>query len=152
MRHAILVLGFCVSLAAACGGSQKTDDTTTPSSGRSEQVVSGSGGEVQSDSSGSMISPDKMDESERDLNRKSSIMSQCLASAVATGDEKRGAHGKVTLEIIVTSGKASSVNVIKSDFQSEAVKNCVIKHVQEIQFPVMVKPYETSHAYSMEAN
>ena len=99
-----------------------------------------------------MMPPDKMDEAERALDRKSMIMSQCLAAAMENGDVKRGSHGKVALEIVVNNGKASSVKVIKSDFQVQSVNDCVIKHVQEIEFPAMIKPYETSHTYAMEAN
>jgi hypothetical protein len=147
---------FVLALAAACGGSHQKNQAFDPESGDSsggyQPTVQGSGGPVGNDTSGSMISPDKMDETERDLNRKSMVMSQCLAEAMENGDAKRGAHGKVALEIVIDNGKASSIKVIKSDFQSQAINDCVIKHVREIEFPHMVKPYETSHTYAMEAN
>jgi hypothetical protein len=146
MKHAILVL----VLAAACGGGNKQPDTPPPP--QDDSQGQGSGGSVGGDGSGTMMSPDKMDEAERDLNRKSMIMSQCLAAAMENGDVKRGSHGKVTLEIVVDNGKASSVKVIKSDFQVQSLNDCVVKHVQEIEFPKMVKSYETSHTYAMEAN
>jgi hypothetical protein len=146
MRHAFLIL----VVAAACGGGTKQPDTTPPPQDDDSQGQ-GSGGSVGGNSGG-MVSPDKMDEAERDLNRKSMIMSQCLASAMESGDLKRGSHGKVALEIVVTGTRASSVKVIKSDFQVQAVNDCVVKHVQEIEFPRMDKPYETSHTYAMEAN
>jgi hypothetical protein len=141
---AVLVL----LLAAACGGGNKPDTTPTQPD---DQASSGSGGPVEPDNSGNMMSADKTEEAERDLKRKEAIMPKCLSAAMDAGEMKHGAHGKVALEIVVDNGKASSVKLIKSDFP-QSVNDCVIKHVQEITFPHMIKPYETSHTYPMEAN
>ena len=150
MKRAILLL----VLATACGGSQKTqpDDPQSGGGAGNPSGVEGSGGAVTGDTADNMLSPDKMDEAERALNRKSMIMSQCLAEAMEAGAVKRGSHGKVALEITVDNGKASSVKVIKSDFQVDSINDCVIRHVKEVEFPVMKKTYETSHTYAMEAN
>ncbi len=140
---AVLVVG----LGVGCGGKQKTGPGP-------EVDETGEHADTVPDQSGTMIPPEKMDEVSNDLNRKGMIISQCLASAMEEGKVPRGAHGKVGLEIVIApSGKASSVKVNKSDFrQAPEVEDCVVKHVQDIEFPQLPKQYETSHTYSMEAN
>src|SRR5580704_5553045 len=126
MTHAMHTILALLVFSIACGGSPKetatAPDTTTPQAGDN----SGSGGSVNQ--SGSMISPDKMEEAQRALDRKSMIMSQCVATAVGNRELKGGSHGKVALEIVITGTRASSVKVIKSDFSAQSVSDCVVKH------------------------
>jgi TonB family protein len=146
MKNALLA----VLLVAACGGNKKQadEDTTGPS-----VVGMGDSGD-SSDHSGNMIPPEKMEEVTQDLKRKQTVIPQCLARAMEAGEVKRGKHGKVTLEIVIsTAGKADKVNIVKSDFhEAPNVEDCVVKHVQEIEFPQLPKQYETSFTYPMEAN
>ncbi len=137
-----------VLLIAACGGKQKTGGpgpTVDETGEHADQVP---------DQSANMIPPEKMDEVNNDLHRKAMIISQCLASAMDEKEVPRGAHGKVTLELVIgTAGKADSVKVVKSDFrQAPKVEDCVVKHVKDIEFPQLPKSYETSYTYPMEAN
>jgi hypothetical protein len=136
-----------VLVIAACGGKQKTGPGPTVDE-------TGEHTDPPPDNSGNMIPPEKMDEVSNDLKRKANIISRCLADAMETKDVPRGAHGKVTIEIVVgTGGKADSVKVVNSDFrQAPKVDDCVVKHVQEISFPTLPKSYETSFTYPMEAN
>jgi hypothetical protein len=137
-----------VLVIAACGGKQKTNG---PGPAVDE---SGEHADTPPDQSANMVPPEKMDEVTNDLKRKAGIISRCLADAMDEKEVPRGAHGKVTLEIVVgTGGKADSVKVVKSDFSSAPkVADCVVKHVQEIEFPTLPKSYETSYTYPMEAN
>ena len=105
------------------------------------------------DHSGNMVDPEKMDEIQQDLKRKEMIISRCLADAVEAGDAKKNTHGKVVVELVVsTSGKAENVKIVKSDFTAQSVNDCTKKHVEDIEFPQIKKRYETSYTYSMEAD
>ena len=138
-----------MAVLAACGG-HKSSGPTDPS-GPSVMGVQDQGD--PSDHSGSMIPPEKMDEVQNDLKRKQMIISHCLAEAVEAGDAKKNTHGKITLELVVsTGGKAQNVKIIKSDIQAQSVLDCTKKHVEDIEFPQLPKPYETSYTYSMEAD
>ena len=50
------------------------------------------------------------------------------------------------------SGKAENVKVLKTDFQAASIGDCVVHHVQEIEFPQIPKQYPTSFTYAMEAD
>ena len=137
-------------LLVACGGNKKTSDEDTTGPSVLGQQDSGD----STDRSGNMMPPEKMDEVAQDLKRKAMIMSQCLSHAMEAGEVKRGKHGKVALEIVIsTAGSAEAVKVIKSDFsEAPSIDECVVKHVKEISFPQLPKRYETSYTYPMEAN
>ena len=137
------------AVLAACGGHKSTGPTDP--SGPSVMGVQDQGD--PSDHSGSMIPPEKMDEVQNDLKRKQMIISRCLADAVEAGEAKKNTHGKITLELTVsTSGKAENVKVVKTDIETQSVQECTKKHVQDIEFPQLPKPYETSFTYAMEAD
>ena len=145
MKNALLSL----LVVAACGGNKKQadQDTTGPS------VVGMQDTGDSTDRSGTMIPPEKMDEVTQDLRRKQMIISQCYARAMEDGQVKRGSHGKVTFEIVIsTEGKATSVKVDKTDIQEQGVLDCAKKHVEDIEFPQLPKQYETSYTFAMEAN
>ncbi len=142
MRIAIL------SLVVAFGCHGKSGDTTAEGGGPHGVPDTGD----PTDRSGQMIAPEKMDEIQRDLDRKGMIVSHCLATAIENKDVPRGAHGKIGLEIVISGTKASSVKVIRSDIDAKSVQDCVIKHVQSIDFPDVGSHYETSYTYAMEAN
>ena len=134
-----------IAVLAACGG-KKTADTTPTEGGGDDKPAA-------QDMSGNMMSPEKMEEVQHDLQRKNMIISRCLSAAVEAGEAKKSSHGKVALEIVIApSGKATSVKVIKTDFEAKSINDCVVEHVQQIEFPQMEKQYETSYTYAMEAN
>jgi hypothetical protein len=144
MTRALLLAAVLV----ACGGhkSQPQDP-----SGPSVMGVQDTGD--PNDHSGSMVPPEKMDEIQNDLKRKQMIISRCLAEAIEAGEAKKNTHGKVTVELVVsTGGQAQSVKIIKSDFQANSISECVKKHVEEIAFPQIPKQYPTSFTYAMEAD
>ena len=137
-----------LAVLVACGGhkSQPQDP-----SGPSVLGVQDQGD--PNDHSGNMVDPEKMDEIQQDLKRKEMIISRCLADAVEAGDAKKNTHGKVVVELVVsTSGKAENVKIVKSDFTAQSVNDCTKKHVEDIEFPQIKKRYETSYTYSMEAD
>jgi len=139
---------FLLAALVACGGhkSQPQDP-----SGPSVMGVQDTGD--PNDHSGNMVPPEKMDEIQNDLKRKQQIISRCLANAVEAGEAKKNTHGKVTVELVVsTSGKAQDVKVMKTDFQTASIGECVKKHVEEIEFPQIPKQYPTSFTYAMEAD
>ncbi len=143
MKKVLLLAGL-----VACGGhkSQPQDP-----SGPSVLGVQDQGD--PNDHSGNMVDPEKMDEIQQDLKRKEMIISRCLADAVEAGDAKKNTHGKVVVELVVsTSGKAENVKIVKSDFTAQSVNDCTKKHVEDIEFPQIKKRYETSYTYSMEAD
>ena len=134
---------------AACGG-HKPADPNDPS-GPSVMGVQDQGD--PNDHSGNMIAPEKIDEVQNDLKRKEMIISRCLADAVEAGEAKHNTHGKVTVELTVsTEGKAQNVKVVKSDIQTQSVLDCTKKHVESIEFPQLKKNFETSFTFAMEAD
>ena len=139
-----LVLAGAVALAA-CGGKQTAD--TAPTGG-----TAAAGGASGAQASGDFVPPEKMDEINRSLDRKRNIVSRCLAIAVDNKELPRNASGKITLEIVIApSGKAESVKVVRATLESKTLSDCVIHHVQDIQFPELPTPYETSYTYGFEA-
>ena len=132
-------------LAAGCGG-KKSGDTTPPGGGGEDSE------REERPRGGAMIPPDTMDEIRRDLDRKQRIISHCLATAVDNKELPKNSSGKVTLEIVIApSGKAESVKIVRATLESKTLHECVIGHVQEIQFPVLPRTYETSYTYGFEA-
>jgi hypothetical protein len=128
----------------ACGGKQTAD--TAPTGGASASGASSAQG------AGDMVPPEKMDEINRSLDRKRNIVSRCLAIAVDNKELPRNSSGKITLEIVIApGGKAESVKVVRATLESKTLSDCVIHHVQDIQFPELPKPYETSYTYGFEA-
>ena len=130
------------ALIAGCGGKHAD---TTPSGG----AAGGGGGEVARGDE--QVPPEKMDEINRSLERKRPIMSRCLAIAVDNKELPKNSAGKITLEIVIAGGKAETVKVVRSTLDSKTLSDCVIHHVQEIGFPELPRPYETSFTYGFEA-
>ena len=143
MKKALLL-----AVLVACGGHKSTPQDP---SGPSVMGVQDKGDPT--DRSGNMIPPEKMDEIQNDLKRKQQIISRCLADAVEAGDAKKNTHGKVVVELVVsTSGKAQNVKVVKSDFTAQSDNECTKQHVEDTEFPQIPKQYETSFTYSMGAD
>lgn len=131
---------WLVFVLAACGGGDRPAATTPPPA------------QPAATDSADFVPPEKMDEINRSLERKRPIMSHCLAIAVDNKELPKSSRGKVTLEIIIApGGRAETVKIIKASLESKTLADCIIKHVQEIQFPELPKPYETSYTYGFEA-
>ncbi|MDQ3364077.1 MAG: AgmX/PglI C-terminal domain-containing protein [Myxococcota bacterium] len=142
-----IVMGAALALlAGACGGKQQRD--STPDTG---VTIDNTPGDT-TDRSGSMFKPETMDEINRLLERKRPSVSRCLTMAVDSQELPKSSRGKVTLAMTISpAGKAGSLKVIKTSLESKALTDCVIGKVQEIQFPELPKPYETSYTYAFEA-
>jgi hypothetical protein len=139
-RASILHLLGAAALLAGCGG--KHADTTPAGGG--EPVANASGGD--------QVPPEKMDEVNRALDRKRSIMSHCLAQAVDNKELPKNSKGKVTIELVIgPNGKADSVKVVRATLDSKTLHDCVLSHVKDIQFPELPKSFETSYTYGFEA-
>ena len=137
----IAMRGVAVALALVVGCAGKHTDTAPAP-----------GGEPSARSSGDdMVPLEKMDEINRSLERKRQIMAHCLATAVDNKELPKNARGKVTVEIVIAGGRATSVKVVRASLESRTLSECVISHVKEIQFPELPKPYETSYTYGFEA-
>ncbi|HEX4416275.1 MAG TPA: AgmX/PglI C-terminal domain-containing protein [Kofleriaceae bacterium] len=134
-------LGLCAliaSLAVGCGGGSHADTTPAPADNAAHE---------QSE----QIPPEKMDEINRDLDRKQQIMSHCLAIAIDNKELPKSSRGKVTVDLTIgTSGKPESVKIVSATLESKTLAECVTHHVQEIQFPELPKPLETSYTYGFE--
>jgi hypothetical protein len=144
----LLGLVVVAVLVVGCGGSKKAD--AEEPSGTS---VLGVGGPPAADQSGQMIPPEQMDAVDQAFKRKEPVISRCLANAMERREVPKGTHGRIALEVVIAAGgKATSVKINKSEIEAQTVKDCVIKHVEEISFPDLPKQYETSHTYAMEAN
>jgi len=134
---------LAVAVIAGCGG--KSGGGTAPTGPSQAEPA-------EPQTSGDMVPPEKMDEVKRSLDRKRQIVSHCLATAVDTKELPKNAAGKITLEIVISpSGKVDSVKVVRATLESKTLHECVIHHVQGIQFPELPRPYETSYTYGFEA-
>jgi hypothetical protein len=142
------VLFLAVLSAVGCGS--KTNGGAQEPSGATIDPNMSRGDST--DRSGEQIDPAKMDEVNQLLDRRRNIVSRCLSQAVEAGNAPKNAHGKMTLEIKIANGKATSVQIVKSSIESQEVQGCVKRHVEEIAFPQMKKPFETSYTYAMETN
>ena len=131
-------------LVLGCGG--KRGDTT-PAGGGGDGPAAARGGD-----GGVMVPPEKMDEVSRALQRKQPIMSRCLALAVDAGELPKSSRGKVTLEIVVSPlGRPDSIKIVRATLESKSLDQCILAHVNEIQFPELPRSYETSFTYAFEA-
>ena len=146
MKNLLLLV---VLAAAACGSKNKND------------TEEGGGGSIDpnhttgdpTDRSGEQVDPVKMDEVNQLLGRKRQIMSRCLSTAVEAGNSPKNARGKVTVGIkIGADGKVTGVEIIKASIESKEVHGCVIRKIEEMTFPQMGQPFETSYTYAMETN
>ena len=145
-RASILVL--IAGLAVGCGGGKQADTTPTGGGAEAEPTRGGGGG----GGGGGMVPPEKMDEVERSLDRKAVVISRCLSVAVDNKELPKNAQGKVTLEIVISpAGRAESVKIVRAQLDSKSLHDCIIRRVQEIQFPELPRKYETSHTYGFEA-
>ena len=135
-------------LAAACGGK------APPPAGPTGPTI-GAGGDMHDDrvgGEGTMISPDKMDEIKRLLDRKQNIVSHCLAIAVDNKELPKNSRGKLLIEFsIATDGHSSGHKVIEKTLESKSLEECVIGHVKEIQFPQIQHAIQYSYPYAFEA-
>jgi HK97 family phage major capsid protein len=132
------------ALLAGCGGSKRGGDTAPTAAAASE----GGSGEA---AGGVMIPPEMIDEINRDLARKNPVVSRCLAAAVESRELPKNSSGKITLEIVITGNKATSVKIVRATLASKMLDDCVVRHVQEIEFPQLPGPFETSYTYGFEA-
>ena len=149
MKRTTLFIALIVALGtAACGGGSKKEQTTPPPTGDGDTTPPPSGG-----GDSAMVPAEKMDEIPRVLDRKRQIVSRCLAIAVDNRELPKSTHGKITLEFVISpAGKAQDVKIIKADFESKSVQDCVIHHVTEAQFPELPKPVPWSYSFAFEAN
>lgn len=146
MKHVIVV---AVLAAAACGSKNKNNANE-----------GGGGGSIDpnhttgdpTDRSHEQLDPVKMDEVNHLLDRKRQIMSRCLSTAVENGNAPKNARGKITLAIKIANTRATSVEVVQSSIESKEVQGCVKRKVEEMTFPQMKHPFETSYTYAMETN
>jgi hypothetical protein len=136
-------------LVAACGGNKPA----TVDEGHGPTI--GAGGEMHDDrvgNEGNMISPDKMDEIKRLLDRKQNIVSHCLAIAVDNKELPKNTHGKVTVEFTIgTDGHSTGHKIIEKTLESASLESCVIGHVKDIEFPQIKHSIQYSYAYAFEA-
>jgi hypothetical protein len=125
----------------ACGGG-KASGETTPSTGEA----------TPSDSNGTVVSSETMDDVRRALDRKRNVVARCLTPAIDAGELPKNARGRMTLELVITpGGKATDIKVIKTSIDSKTVADCVIARVGEIEFPAVAEPLPWSYTYGFEA-
>lgn len=127
-----------------CGGGSHPDTTPVGAGQDPPQAQAGDGGAA--------VPPDQIDEINRQLARKRSVMSRCLALAVDNKELPKNSQGKVTVEIVISpSGTADSVKVVRASLESKMLDDCIIEHIKEIAFPQLPRPFETSYTYGFEA-
>ncbi|MBA3460650.1 MAG: AgmX/PglI C-terminal domain-containing protein [Deltaproteobacteria bacterium] len=146
MAKNTVVVAALLLLCGACGGKKESNEP------RMNDGTLGGPHQDAPDQSGRMVTPEKMEEITRLLNRKGNIISKCLSKAVDNQELPKNSRGKITLDITISpSGKADAVKIIKASLDSPSLHECVVSHVKEIQFPEIPTTYPTSHTYAFEA-
>ena len=126
----------------ACGGGGKSSGDTTPTTSEA----------TPSDSGGTVVTNETMDDIRRALDRKRNVVARCLTPAIDAGELPKNARGRMTLELVITpGGKATDIKVIKTSIDSKLVADCVIERVGEIEFPSVAEPLPWSYTYGFEA-
>jgi len=146
MRDGRLIAVMLVGMFA-CGGSGKKqvneptgDDTSTGDDD------SGSSGDV-------MVPPEKMDEINTRLDRRRNAVARCLTDAQIAGNAPKVAHGKMTVEFVVSpAGKAENIKIAKTTMDIQVVQDCVIQKVGETAFPELPKALEWSYTFSFQSS
>jgi hypothetical protein len=142
----MMKMALFIAVLAACGGGKKEQTTPQSGDGDDHPTTTGGGG-------GDMVPAEKMEEIPRVLDRKRQIVSRCLSIAVDNRELPKSTHGKITLEFVISpAGKAQDIKIIKADFESKSVQDCVIRHVTDAQFPDLPKPVPWSYSFAFEAN
>jgi len=146
-RTSAWLVAAVVAGAVGCGGGQRPDPAPPAGGGGGDAQPQGQGGDA-----GDVVPPDKIDEINRQLARKRSVMSRCLAIAVDNRELPKNSQGKVTVELVISpAGAAESVKVVRASLQSKMLEDCIIGHIKEIAFPALPRPFETSYTYGFEA-
>jgi hypothetical protein len=143
-----LALLLCVAMA--CGGGKKGGDTTPTGSGEE----GGGGGETEGGGgeNSAMVSADTMEEITKMFQRKGNAVSRCLTMVVDNKELPKNSRGKVTLEVYISpAGKPERVKILKASLDNQALHNCIIERVKEIQFPSVPNTYPTTYTYAFES-
>ena len=136
-------LAALVAVAAGCGG-KHADTTPTPPGDEPTAPVAHAG-------AGELVPPETMDEIQRAFERKRPQVARCLGAAVDAKELPKGAAGKLTLAVVITGGKATTVTIARASLESKILADCVVGKVKDIAFPQLAAPYETSFTYGFEA-
>ena len=140
LSASILATSLCT--LGACGGGGKSSGDTTPTTTEA----------TPSDSGGTVVTNETMDDIRRALDRKRNVVARCLTPAIDAGELPKNARGRMTLELVITpGGKATDIKVIKTSIDSKLVADCVIERVGEIEFPSVAEPLPWSYTYGFEA-
>lgn len=137
-------LVLAASLGLGCGGKHADTTPAAAPAGGGQAEASGGGDD--------MVPPEKIDEINRNLERKRPMMSRCLSLAVDNKELPRNAAGKVTVEIVISpSGTVDSAKVVRATLESKMLNDCVISRIKETPFPELPRSFETSYTYGFEA-
>jgi hypothetical protein len=130
---------------AACGGGQKTSESTTPSGeGDDEATSGGEGGGAQPD-------PDALDELTRVFNNKRPAVSRCYNDAVQSGKLDKKAKGRITVALTISAaGKAQAVKTAQDTLKSPDVETCVLALIKSWDLPEPGASTEFSFSYDFE--
>jgi hypothetical protein len=141
-RACRVCLVICATLVG-CGGKGKRADT-------GPQQAEPTGDEELRDEN--MIPPEKMDAIQRELDRKRTVASRCLTSAIESGDAPKNARGKVTYEFMIgKDGRARDVEVVKASLESKQTQECVADLIRKIDFGSLSRELEWSYTFAFEA-
>jgi hypothetical protein len=135
-----------VAMLVACGGGKKASTTPEP------EVDEDDGGPPMTNDESAVVSPDTMYEIKRMFERKAPAVSRCLSMVVDNKELPKNSRGKITLEVTITpSGKPGPIKVVKASIDNQALTDCILEKVREIQFPQVPHAYPTTYTYGFEA-
>ena len=144
----LIAVAVMLAGAVACGGGGKKQ-VNEPTGGDDTTAGDDSGtssGEV-------MVPPEKMDEINTRLDRRRNAVARCLTDAQIAGNAPKVAHGKMTVEFVVSpSGKAENIKIAKTTMDNQVVQDCVIQKVGDTAFPELPKPLEWSYTFSFQSS
>lgn len=145
---AIVVVGLSIWAGAGCGGGKQS--STTPLPGPEPDQ---GGAPVDSNDPSMVVQPETLDQIQRAFARKAAPVSRCLAMVVENQELPRNSHGKITVQVeITTAGTAGQARILKSTLPSnKTLEDCVLEHMRELQFPEVPKAFPSTYSYAIEA-
>jgi hypothetical protein len=144
-------VSIALAVLVACGGGGKKEETVASGDGE-EGGGMDTGEEGEEDPcAGGMCPPEKLEQIEASLNRKTAAATRCLTDAIDDDRLPKTTSGEVTLEFVIQpDGSAADIAVARSDIKDEGVQQCWVEMISKMTFPDVPRALPWSKTYAFE--